>query len=127
MEVVNRSIKLTDDVMPQTLGIMDQLKLLAKQFSNEDLAELDSAEKISAHRLQMQATLASLIEKAVARMQQLGEDSVWLEIPSEYEPYIEAVTNPKTGRGRFYDIKTYASSEHLALKHVILMRVSVRR
>lgn len=126
LEIVGKTVKLTDNVMPQTLGVVDQLRLILKQFSNSDEAELDGMEKLSVRELQMKAGLAILIEKAVARMLELGKKSVWLGIPNEYEQYIDFVTSSNNGKGRYYNFTIIKRKHNQVLPYTIIMRVGIK-
>lgn len=104
---VCRSVKLTDNVNAAKLKFGDQVRLLLSKVSNNEEAELDARLKLSADMLGKKAALERLLDTAVERMHSLGKNQVTIGVSSEFLPYIDAVTDERTGKGRFYDIRVY--------------------
>lgn len=104
---VCRSVKLTDNVNAAKLKFGDQVRLLLSRISNNEEAELDARLKLSADVLGKKAALERLLDTAVERMHSLGKNQVTIGVSSEFLPYIDAVTDERTGKGRFYDILVY--------------------
>lgn len=106
-EIVSRHIKVTEDTTLAKLGVFDQLKLLISKFSNNDIAELDAAEKLSGAAARMKASLLKLIRTAADGMKDGTVQSVTLQVSSKYLPYIDEVIDPIRGEGRYYDFEVY--------------------
>ncbi len=100
---VSRSPRMDDNVTLTSLSPIDTLRLIMTKLTHDDSAELDNAEKLSAERLKKVGSLTKLFERATTKMNNLRKKSVTLQIASSYLPYIDEVTNPKTGLGQFYD------------------------
>lgn len=100
---VARSPKMDDNVSLTSLSPIDTLRLIMDKFTHDDAAELDTAEKLSAERLKKVGSLTKLFEKATSKMNSLRKSSVTLKIASSYLPYIDEVTDSRTGLGQFYD------------------------
>lgn len=123
---VYRSLEITDDIQTSKLGIIDQLRLLFANFSNDDSAELDTAEKMSTDKLRKVAALTNFIERALRRMDELQEASVTMKISSEFLPYIDEVMSNDTGYGRFYDYSVVKRDIPMYVKHCFILRISKR-
>lgn len=106
-EIVSRHIKVTEDTTLAKLGVFDQIKLLIARFSNNDVAELDAAEKLSGAAARMKASLLKLIKTAAKGMQDGSMQSATLQVSSKYLPYIDDVIDPVRGEGRYYDFEVY--------------------
>lgn len=100
---VSRSPRMDDNVTLTSLSPIDTLRLIMTKLTHDDSAELDNAEKLSAERLKKVGSLTKLFERATTKMNNLRKKSVTLQIASSYLPYIDEVTNSKTGLGQFYD------------------------
>lgn len=100
---VSRSPRMDDNVTLTSLSPIDTLRLIMTKLTHDDSAELDNAEKLSAERLKKVGSLTKLFERATTKMNNLRKKSVTLQIASSYLPYIDEVTNQKTGLGQFYD------------------------
>jgi len=124
---VCRSVKLTDNVNAAKLKFSDQIRLLLSQVSNNDEAELDARLKLSADMLGKKAALEKLLDTAIEKMHSLGENQVTIGVSSEFLPYIDAVTDAKTGKGRFYDIVVYKKDLPPEVRHrfTVVLRTRV--
>lgn len=114
---VCRTIKLTDNVNAAELGVLDQFRLLISKVSNSDEAELDAKQKKSAGEMSKKAALERLFDRAVEKMQELGETQVVLGVSSEFLPYVDEVTDPIRGKGRFYDFEVYKKEYPISVRH----------
>lgn len=103
LKEVSRSPRMDDNVTLTSLSPIDTLRLIMTKLTHDDSAELDNAEKLSAERLKKVGSLTKLFERATTKMNNLRKKSVTLQIASSYLPYIDEVTNSKTGLGQFYD------------------------
>lgn len=124
---VFRSIEVTDDVQTSQLSILDQLRLIFAKLSNDDAAELDTIEKVSADKLKKIASLSDFLDKAISRMQELGESSVTVKLSSIYLPYIDEVLDKKNGYGRYYDIEIYRKKLPITVHHYFIVRLKLRQ
>lgn len=106
-EIVSRHLKVTEDTTLAKLTVFDQLKLLISKFSNNDVAELDAAEKLSGASARMKASLLKLIKTATEGMHEGTNQSVTLQVSSKYLPYIDEVIDPIRGEGRYYDFQVF--------------------
>lgn len=122
-EEVYKSIELTDDVQTARLSILDQIRLMLANFSNDDVAELDKVEKVSKDKLKKIAALTQFIDKAVARMHEMGEESVTIKLSSEFLPYVDEVLSDKDGYGRYYDFKVVKKDIPINVKHTFIVRI----
>lgn len=94
-----------DNVTLTSLSLLDLWRLIMDRLSHDDSIELDNAEKISVERLKKVGSLTRLIEKATRKMNSLRKNQVVLQISSSYLPYIDEITDEKTGLGQFYDFE----------------------
>lgn len=104
-ELVSTHIKATENTTVAKLSVIDQIKLLFHKVSNEDAAELDAAEKLSASQLREKASLMSLFDGATKKITDGEAQSVTLQVSSRYIPYLDEVTDAKYGMGRFFDFE----------------------
>lgn len=102
-EIVGTRIKPTENTTLVKLGPLDQIKLLFAKISNTDVAELDAAEKLSTNSLKLEAALTKLFTEAGEEMKRQNKTSCTLRVSSKFIPYIEEVTDPQRGLGRYYD------------------------
>ena len=106
-EVVSTHIKATENTTLAKLGFIDQFKLLIHRFSNDDVAELDAAEKLSSVALRMRASLQKLFIEAAKGLESGEHQSVTLQVSSKYLPYMDDVIHPTKGLGRYYDFEVF--------------------
>lgn len=106
-EVVSTHIKATENTTLAKLGFIDQFKLLIHKFSNDDVAELDAAEKLSSVALRMRASLQKLFIEAAKGLESGEHQSVTLQVSSKYLPYMDDVIHPIKGLGRYYDFEVF--------------------
>ena len=106
-EVVSTHIKATENTTLAKLGFIDQFKLLIHKFSNDDVAELDAAEKLSSVALRMRASLQKLFIEAAKGLESGEHQSVTLQGSSKYLPYMDDVIHPTKGLGRYYDFEVF--------------------
>lgn len=106
-EVVSTHIKATENTTLAKLGFIDQFKLLIHRFSNDDVAELDAAEKLSALDMKMRASLQKLFTEAAKSLESGDHQSVTLQVSSKYLPYYDDVTHPTKGLGRYYYFEVF--------------------
>ena len=102
-EIVSTHIKVTEGTTLAKLSIWDQFKLLIRKFSNDDVAELDAAEKLSGASARMRASLMHLINTATKEIKEGRRHSVTIAVSSKYLPYIDEVIDPVHGEGQFYE------------------------
>lgn len=106
-EVVSTHIKVTENTTVAKMGIIDQVKLLLRKFSNDDAAELNAVEKLSASELRIKASLMRLFDTAVEGFETGQHTSVTLSVSSRYLPYLDEVIDDTYGMGRFYDFTVH--------------------
>lgn len=102
-EIISTHIKVTENTTVAKMSIIDQIKLLLRRFGNDDAAELNAAEKLSAVELRVKASLIRLFENAVEGFKDGKHSSVTLSVSSRYLPYLDEITDPVYGMGRYYD------------------------
>ena len=116
-----RSVKLTDNINTASLSLADQFRLLFAKLSNDEVAELDTNEKLNAARLRKVAALSKFIDKATDRLNELGEDSVTVSLSSEFLPFIDEVIDPVRGKGRFYTFEVRKRNIPMDVKHTFIV------
>ena len=79
-EIVNTHIKATESTTIAKLSVLDQIKLLISKFNNNDVAELDAAEKLSSISLRMKASLQKLLKEAASVIDSGQHESVTLQV-----------------------------------------------
>lgn len=121
---VYRSLEVTEDIQTAKLGILDQIRLITANLSNNDLAELDAMEKLSVDRLKKVSSLSLFIEKTTDKMKMIGENSATVKLSSEYLPYLDEVINDKNGFGRYYKFNVMKKDIPLSVKHTFIMKIS---
>lgn len=124
---VYRSVQLTDDIQTSSLGVMDQIRLIVANMSNDDAAELDKNEKLSVDKLSKIASLSDFLEKAIKKMREQEKNSVTVKLASEYKPFFNEVFNDKGGYGRYYDFVVLENNIPLHVKHFIVVRISKKK
>ena len=106
-EIVSTHIKVTENTTVAKMGVLDQIKLLLRKLSNDDAAELNAVQKLSASELKIKASLMRLFETAVEGFDSGEHTSVTLSVASRYIPYLDEVIDPTYGMGRFYDFTVH--------------------
>ena len=124
---VYRCIKLTDNIKPSSLGVMDQIRLMFSKISNDDVAELDTQEKLSVSRLKKLAALSRFIDTATKRLNDLHESCVTVQLASEFLPFIDEVIDPVRGKGRFYDFEVIKPDIPIEVKHQFIVRIRKKK
>ena len=122
-EVVSTHIKATENTTLAKLNVFDQLKLLISRFSNDDVAELDAAEKLSAVALKMKASLERLFLTACEGIKSGEHESVTLQVSSKYLPYIDDVIDPIHGMGRYYDFHITKKDLPLNVDYMFIVKI----
>lgn len=125
-EEVYRSIKMSDNIKLAALSIPDQIRLIFSKLSNDDVAELDSMERLSADKLRKIAALTRLFETAISKFQEIGERSVTLEVSSEFLPFIDEVIDEEKGLGKFYEFKVYKRNISISIPHKFIVTITKR-
>lgn len=125
-EVIYSSIEVDDNVKTASLGVLDQIKLIVKFFSNHDDAELDTENRLSQDKLNKLAALRNFFEKAIAKMQSLGEQSVTIKFSNEFLPFIDEVVDKEHGYGRFYDIHVNKGSLNSVSSRYFIVKISTK-
>lgn len=122
-EVVNIAIKATEHTTLAKLSIFDQFKLLLKKVSNEDVAELDAAEKLSGVTLRMQASLQRLFTTAAEGLKDGQHKSVTLQVSSKFIPYLDDVIDPIKGMGRYYDFEIFTKDLPINVDYNFVVKI----
>lgn len=123
---IYRSIELDDSVKTSSLGVLDQIKLIIKSFTNNDEAELETESRLSRAKLRKLAALRSFIDRAIEEMQKRGESMVTLKINNEFLPYVDEVIDKQYGYGRFYDIKISTGQKISVVSRFFIMRIRTK-
>ena len=121
---VFRTVKVSDDVQPTSLGIMDQIRLIISSSTSNDAAELDKNEKVSKDRLMKIASLTNFVDKAIQRMMELGENSVTIKVSHEFRPYFDEVFKDPNGHGRYFNFSVRDTGINQNIKHYLIVRIS---
>lgn len=124
---VYRSIEMTDKVKTASLSLIDQIRLIFASMSNDDVLELDKAEKLSAFKLRKIASLRDLFERTIDRMDALGKESAMLKVSSTFLPYIDKVVDKSTGYGQFFDITVFKKDLPVVIPHYFYVKISKRK
>lgn len=122
-EVVNIAIKATENTTLAKLSMWDQFKLLLRKFSNDDVAELDAAEKLSGVQLRMQASLQRLFTTAAEGLKEGKHKSVTLQVSSKYKPYLDDVIDKKRGMGRYYDFEIKDKDLPINVDYMFIVKI----
>lgn len=122
-EVVSSRIKATESTTLAKLGFVDQIKLLLHKFGNEDVAELDAAEKLSTVALKMRASLQRLFIEATKDLESGERQSVTIKVSSKYLPYIDNVIHETQGLGRYYLFEIYKKDLPLNVDYMFVVKV----
>lgn len=122
-EVVSSRIKATENTTVAKLGFIDQIKLLLHKFGNEDVAELNAAEKLSSTALKMRASLQKLFTEATKGLESGEHTSVTLQVSSKYLPYIDDVIHKTKGLGRYYNFEVHKKDLPLNVDYMFVVKV----
>lgn len=122
-EIVSRRIKVTEDTTLAKLGVFDQIKLLISKFNNNDVAELDAAEKLSGAAARMKASLIKLINTATEDLHDGIRQSVTMQVSSKYLPYLDDVIDPVRGEGRYYSFEVHKKDLPVTVEYKFLLVV----
>lgn len=123
MKEVYRTVKVSDTTKPQSLSVFDQINLLMSRVGDKDIAELDAIEKMNSVKVQQMSSLTKFFEKAIHVMNEANYNSVTVEVPSTYLPYIDDVISEENGLGRFYKFDVYKKDIPINVKHTFIVRV----
>ena len=124
-EIVNTHIKATESTTIAKLSVLYQIKLLISKFNNNDVAELDAAEKLSSIFLRMKASLQKLLKEAASVIDSGQHESVTLQVSSKYIPYLDEVISPTRGLGRFYKFEVF--KKDLPANIDYMFKISIRK
>lgn len=122
-EVVSSHIKATENTTLAKLTVFDQLKLLIRKFNNDDVAELNAAEKLSGIGLKMKASLTNLFKTAIEEMNKNNHNSVTLSVSSKYIPYIDDVIDKDHGLGRYYDFELQNTDLPINIDYMFIVTI----
>lgn len=125
-EVVNTHIKATENTTLAKLSFLDQFKLLLSRFSNDEVAELDAAEKLSRQTLSMRAALINLFTNATKGLEEGEHNSVTLSVSSRFLPYLDNVIDSVHGMGQFYDFDVKTKDLPLNVDYMFVVKISRR-
>lgn len=120
---VYRSIQLTDDIQTSTLGIVDQLRLIAASVSNDDVAELSQREQVITDKLKTIAAFRNFLDHALQQMHDLGKNSVTLKVSHVFKPYFQEVLYDEHTYGRYYDCWIEPKDLPMNVKHYIEVKI----
>lgn len=123
-EIVGTHIKATENTTLVKLTVIDQIKMLVNHFTNNDAAELDAREKVSASELKMKASLNLLLNNAGKEMKERGSKSVTIAVSSAYLPYLDEAIDKNTGLGRYYNFKVYKKELPFNVNYNVIVRMS---
>lgn len=118
-----RVVKETDDLKLSTLGVRDQIQLLLKRMSNDDVAELKARSTVSVNEVKKVAGLTNFFNLAIDEMNKNNANSVTLSVSSEFLPYIDKVVDPITGLGRFYTFEVFKRDLPFKVKHKFIVKI----
>ena len=122
-ELISTHIKATENTTLAKLRPLDQIKMLISQFSNNDVAELNASEKLSASTLRMRASLQKLMNDATKHLEDGDHDSVTMQVSSKYLPYLDDVIDPVRGLGRYYDFEVKKGTLPPTVTYMFLIRI----
>ena len=122
-EIVSKHIKVTESTTLAKLSVMDQFKLLLRKFSNDDVAELDAAEKLSGASARMRASLIRLIDTATKDIKEGKRQSVTLALSSKYIPYLDEIIDPVRGEGRYFDFVPHTKDLPINVEYKFLLDI----
>lgn len=126
MKEVSRSVVIDDNVNLTALSYVDMIRLIISTFNKDEAAELDAAGKVSVERSTKLGSLDDFFRRATTKMERQGMNSVTMNISSSYLKYIDEVIDPKTGWGRYYDIKYIRTNIPDNVKHKFLCHIRKR-
>lgn len=122
-EIVNRTIKATENTTLAKLSVFDQIKLFISKFNNDDAAELKANAQVSAIALSMQASLEKLFLTAAEGLENGKHKSATLSVSSKYLPYLDKVIDEKYGLGRYYNFTVYNRDLPITVDYSIIVRI----
>lgn len=123
-EFINKAIKPDENTTLAKLSLTDMIRLLFSKISNNDVAELDANEKLSASYLKNVASLSKFIDRATERIINGAEKSVTVQLSSEYLPFIDEVIDPINGKGRYFNFEVYKKDLPQSVKHKFIVKIS---
>lgn len=123
-EFITKAIKPDENTTLAKLSLTDMIRLLFSKISNNDVAELDANEKLSASYLKNVASLSKFIDKATERIINGTEKSVTVQLSSEYLPFIDEVIDPINGKGRYFNFEVYKKDLPQSVKHKFIVKIS---
>lgn len=122
-EIISSRVKATESTTIAKLTVFDQIKLLLHKFNNDDVAELDAAEKLASTQLRMQASLTKLFKTAAKGLETGEHTMVTLSVSSKYIPYIDDVIDKKRGLGRFYDFEVIKQDLPINVDYMFIVKI----
>lgn len=123
-EFITKAIKPDENTTLAKLSLTDMIRLLFSKISNNDVAELDANEKLSASYLKNVASLNKFIDRATERIINGTEKSVTVQLSSEYLPFIDEVIDPINGKGRYFNFEVYKKDLPQSVKHKFIVKIS---
>lgn len=120
---VYRSVEVTDNVQTSTLSLADQVRLIAASMSNDDVAELERNEKVATDRLKKIAAFKSFLDGALQAMNDMGENSVTMQVSHEFKPYFNEVLLDPHSYAKYYDILIEKKDLPMNVKHYIIVKL----
>lgn len=123
-EFITKAIKPDENTTLAKLSLTDMIRLLFSKISNNDVAELDANEKLSASYLKNVASLSKFIDRATERIINGTEKSVTVQLSSEYLPFIDEVIDPINGKGRYFNFEVYKKDLPQSVKHKFIVKIS---
>lgn len=123
-EVVSSRIKATETTTLAKLSFIDQFKMLIHRFNNNEVAELDAAEKVSRTALKMQSSLQNLFLRAVEGFEDGTHSSVTLQVSSKFLPYIDEVIDTEHGMGQFYNFEIIKRDLPMNVEFMFIVKIS---
>ena len=123
-EFITKAIKPDENTTLAKLSLTDMIRLLFSKISNNDVAELDANEKLSASYLKNVASLSKFIDRATERIINGTEKSVTVQLSSEYLPFIDEVIDPISGKGRYFNFEVYKKDLPQSVKHKFIVKIS---
>lgn len=123
--------KVTDDTVISNLSIRNQFRLLSSKLSNNQAQELDANKKMTVSRMKRKASLTKFLTNATKKLEDKTAESVTVSLVSDYLNYLDSVTDPVHGLGRYYKFEIMNKDELEdripGVRYKIVLKISVRR
>ena len=92
-------------------------------MSNDDVAELERNEKVATDRLKKIAAFKSFLDGALQTMNDMGENSVTMQVSHEFKPYFNEVLLDPHSYAKYYDILIEKKDLPMNVKHYIIVKL----